>query len=75
MHTLAAEGVAADADVSVLDIRHEIRSVMARLGRASRKVALGTLYGYLKNRQPNDQLVIDYVTALREAKLTEEAGD
>lgn len=72
IHTLADEGVGAGADVSVLDIRHEIRSVMARLGRPSREVALRVLYSYLKNRQPDDQLVIEYVTALRDAKLAEE---
>lgn len=72
IHALADEGVDTSADVSVLDIRHEIRSVMARLGRPSRKVALQVLYGYLKNRQPDDQLMIEYVAALREAKLIEE---
>lgn len=33
---------------------------------------LGLLYGYLKNRQPDDQLVIQYVAALRDAELAEE---
>jgi len=75
IHTLADEGVDAGADVSVLDIRHEIRSVMARLGRQSRKVALQVLYGYLKNRQPDDQLVTEYVAKLRDAKLVEEDAE
>jgi hypothetical protein len=72
MHTLIDEGLAADVDVSVLDIRHEIRSVMARLERPSRNVALKILYGYLKNRQPDDALVIEYVAALHEAGLAED---
>ena len=72
MHAMADEGLDADVDVSVLDVRHEIRSVTARLSRPSRKVALQTLYGYLKNRQPDDSLVTEYVDALRDAKLVED---
>lgn len=45
---------------------------MARLERPSRTVALQVLYGYLKNRQPDDTLVIEFVNALHDAKLAEE---
>jgi hypothetical protein len=74
VHALADEGLEADVDVSVLDIRHEIRSLTARLTRPSRKVALRVLYVYLKNRQPDDSLVVDYVNAIHEAKLAEDSS-
>jgi hypothetical protein len=73
--TLADEGIDAAADLSVLDIKHEIRSRLAQLGRPSRKVALCILYDYLKNRQPDDQLVIEYVAVLRDAKFAEDDAE
>jgi hypothetical protein len=69
---MVGEGLESDIDVSVLDVRHEIRSVMARLSRPSRKVAMQVLYGYLKNRHPDDRLVVEYVNALHDAKLAED---
>lgn len=71
VHALTDEGLDADEDVSVLDIKHEVRSVLARLSRPSRKMALRALYTYLKNRQPDDSLVIEYVDALHGVKLVE----
>jgi len=72
VHVLTDNGLAPDEDVSVLDIRHEIRSVTARLSRPSRKAALQIIYGFLKNRQPDDELVTEYVNELHEAGLVED---
>lgn len=65
-------GLDKDLDLSVLDIKHEIRSLTARLRRQSREAALETLYLYLKQRQPDDTLVIEYVQALHECGLVDE---
>jgi hypothetical protein len=74
IHALLGEGIEPDADVSVLDIRHEIRSLLARLSRPSRKAALQVFYGHLKNRQPDDRLVAEYVQALHDARLAEDSA-
>lgn len=70
-HVIADNGLDSTVDVSVLDIRHEVRSVTARLSRPARRSALNTLYEYLKHKQPDDVLVIEYVQALHDAKLVE----
>jgi hypothetical protein len=72
IQVLTNNGLASDEDISVLDIRHEIRSVTARLSRPARKAALQTVYGFLKNRQPDDGLVSEYVSELHEAGLVED---
>lgn len=69
---LVSVGLDKDLDLSVLDIRHEIRSLTARLKRQSREAALETLYNYLKQRQPDDTLVIEYVQALHEYGLVDD---
>jgi hypothetical protein len=61
---LAERGLRADTDLSVLDLRHEIRSLTARIGRQGRQAALITLYDYLVSRQPDDELVSRYVSLL-----------
>lgn len=58
-------------DVSVLDVRHEVRSLVHRLQRTGRRVALEKLYEHLVERQPRDDLVVQYVTAISARKLPE----
>jgi hypothetical protein len=53
-----------DADLTVLDVREEIRSLLARLDKPHRRVALESLYRFLVDKQPNDSLVKAYVDAL-----------
>jgi len=72
INSLQSDRIEKEADISVLDIGHEIRSAAARLSRPSRKVALSVLYGYLKNLQPDDRLVSQYVDSLHRAKLAED---
>lgn len=67
---LAAGLVVADADLSVLDIRHECRSLIHRLTRPGRRSALNKLWEHLASRQPNDALVAAYVSRLAEADVT-----
>lgn len=52
------------ADVSVLDVRYEVRSLVCRLRRDGRDEALRKLYEHLRDRQPNDDLVRGYVAKL-----------
>lgn len=52
-------------DVSVLDVRWEARSLVARLRRQHRLEALRTLYRYLAELQPQASLVQYYVDALQ----------
>ena len=59
-----------DADVSVLDGREEIRSLVARLDKFHRRHALNRLYSHLVERQSDDSLVRGYVAALAERGLT-----
>jgi hypothetical protein len=66
-----AAHVPEEADVSVLDVRHELRSLVHRLQRTGRRVALEKLYEHLVERQPRDDLVVQYVTAISAHKLAE----
>ncbi len=66
-----ALAIPADLDVTVLDVREEIRSMLARLGKPHRRYALERLYTLLVDKQPNDQLVQDFVSALLARDLTE----
>lgn len=64
----AAIGAAQDhheqRDLAVLDLRSEVRSMLARLDRVSRRRMLHTLYRYLLEYQPLDSRVVAYVEAL-----------
>jgi hypothetical protein len=66
-----ADHVPAGADVSVLDVHHETRSLVHRLQRTGRRVALEKLYEHLVERQPKDDLVVQYITAITSRKLAE----
>jgi hypothetical protein len=59
----------ADDDVSVLDTREEIRSLIADLDKPHRRQGLETLYRMLVDKQPDDALVKKYVERLLEDKL------
>lgn len=58
-------------DLTVIDVREEVRSMLARLGKPQRRHALERLYALLVDKQPNDQLVQDFVSALEARGLTE----
>jgi hypothetical protein len=66
-----AAALPTDLDLTVLDVREEVRSMLARLGRPHRRYALERLYVLLVDRQPNDLLVKDYVGNLVVRGLTE----
>lgn len=66
-----AAHVPESADVSVLDVRHEVRSLVHRLQRTGRRDALEKLYEHLVERQPRDELVVQYVAAISARKLAE----
>jgi hypothetical protein len=57
-------------DVSVLDFRHEARSLSDRLLKPYRRAALEYVYDHLAHRQPRDDLVVAYVDALTRHGLT-----
>ena len=59
-----------DIDISVLDVREEIRSLVARLDKFHRSHALKRLYDHLVERQPNEMLVSSYVDTLATWGLT-----
>jgi hypothetical protein len=59
-----------DIDVSVLDVREEIRSFVGRLDKFHRRLAIERLYAHLVEKQSNDQLVKDLVAKLAELNLT-----
>jgi hypothetical protein len=61
----------AGLDLTVLDVREEVRSMLARLGKPHRRYALERLYTLLVDKQANDQLVKDFVSALVAHGLTE----
>lgn len=63
----AAKELPDQRDVAVLDLRAEVRSMVARLDRVARRRMLQTLYGYLLNYQPSDDRVVKYVQTLGEA--------
>lgn len=63
--------IPADLDLTVLDVREEARSLLARLGKPHRRSALERLYVLLVNKQPSDALVQAYVTELVARGLSE----
>jgi hypothetical protein len=66
-----AKALPAGLDLTVLDVREEVRSMLARLGKPHRRCALERLYTLLVDKQANDQLVQDFVSALATRGLTE----
>lgn len=54
-------------DLAVLDLRSEVRSMVARLDRVERRRMLQTLYRYLLDYQPSDDRVVRFVEVLGEA--------
>jgi hypothetical protein len=66
-----AKEIPAALDLTVLDVREETRSMLARLGKPHRRYALERLYALLVDKQPNDRLVRDFVSALKGRGLTE----
>lgn len=66
----AANEIATQRDIAVLDLRTEIRSMVARLDRVARRRMLQTLYRYLLDYQPDDERVARYVQLLGEHNLT-----
>lgn len=66
-----ADALPAGLDLTFLDVREEVRSTLARLGKPHRRHALERLYTLLVDKQPNDQLVQDFVSALEARGLTE----
>jgi len=66
-----ASALPTDLDLTVLDVREEARSMLARLGKPQRRHALERLYTLLVDKQPNDQRVQDFVSALEARGLTE----
>lgn len=66
-----ANALPAGLDLTVLDVREETRSMLARLGKPHRRYALERLYTLLVDKQANDQLVQDFVLALTARGLTE----
>jgi hypothetical protein len=57
------------ADLSVLDVREEIRSLVARLNKPHRREGVTRLYRLLVDKQPNDALVRDFVEGLAQKGL------
>lgn len=58
-------------DLTVLDVREEARSMLARLGKPHRRHALERIYALLVDKQADDQLVQAFVAALTARGLTE----
>lgn len=58
-------------DLTVLDVREELRSLVARLSKPFRRYALERAYALLVDKQSDDALVEDFVAALAERGLTE----
>lgn len=58
-------------DVSVLDIRHEIRSLTHRLLKPARRNAIERLYDHLVHRQPREDLIALLVAAVTQRELVE----
>jgi hypothetical protein len=56
-------------DIAVLDLGAEIRSMVSRLDRVTRRRMLQTLYRYLLDFQPDDNRVVKYVELLVQQKL------
>ncbi|HET9593419.1 MAG TPA: hypothetical protein VFP17_10940 [Solirubrobacterales bacterium] len=66
-----ADALPPGLDLAVLDVREEVRSILAQLGKPHRRFALERLYRLLVDKQANDQLVQDFVSALAARGLTE----
>jgi len=62
--------LAANVDLSVLDVRHECRSLVHRLSRPGRRSGLNKLWQHLASRQPDAAPVRAYVTRLENAGIT-----
>lgn len=62
--TMASGGLSGYQDVSVLDIKSEIRSLTARLPRKSRATALLKLDKYLRTKLADPRLADEYVLSL-----------
>lgn len=58
-------------DVSVLDVRHEVRSLAHRLLKPGRRVAIERLYDHLVYRQPREDLVVLLVESLTQRGLVQ----
>jgi hypothetical protein len=67
---LATE-LAGPQDIAVLDLREEVRSLVARLDKPHRREALARLYDHLVTKQSNDALIYTYVDQLTARRLTE----
>jgi hypothetical protein len=65
----AAKESTEQRDVAVLDLRSEVRSMVARLDRVSRRRMLQTLYRYLLDYQPRDDRVSRFVEGLNETRV------
>jgi len=65
-----AHGEPEHHDVAVLDLRPEVRSMVARLDKVTRRRCLQTLYRYLVAFQPLDENVEKYVEQLSRRDLT-----
>ncbi|HEV7937108.1 MAG TPA: hypothetical protein VGP18_03695 [Solirubrobacteraceae bacterium] len=64
--------LAGELDIIVLELREEIRSLVARLDKPHRREALGRLYDHLVEKQSDDALVHAYVDILVARGLTEQ---
>jgi hypothetical protein len=65
-----AASLPAGLDVSVLDVREESRSLLARLDKPHRRLALERLHTLLVDRQPKDSVVREYVELLETREIT-----
>jgi hypothetical protein len=70
---LSAGLVPGAIDLSVLDVDSESRSLVHRLSRPARRVALNKLWEHLALRQPNDKLVASFVALLHRAGVVAES--
>ncbi|MEX0863514.1 MAG: hypothetical protein WD269_01410 [Acidimicrobiia bacterium] len=68
------ELIPSETDVSVLDVRHEMRSLVSRLNRPSRREAINRLYQLLVEKQPDENRVEAFIARLGDAGLTVTAG-
>jgi hypothetical protein len=57
-------------DLTVRDVREEARSLLARLSKPYRRHALEHLYALLVEKQPDETLVLAFVTGLHSRGLT-----
>lgn len=75
-HDVSADEIAialppGNLDVSVLDVRHEVRSLTHRLLKPARRDAVERLYDHLVHRQPREDLVVMLVESLKRRGLVE----